>query len=226
MNVTQARSGRISHGQDSVSLRLFEQGVVSGVDMTAEAAYAKMVVLLSEKDDYNHCSDILQIEAAGEQSQSIFHIHFDANETRAGTDGLGTYSAILRPSRDVVESPKIRQDLQLIDYIQLRILGLEPGKEQDAEKNWSTEIDISLMDPTGDAGQVGKVVAILKHDTLRWFQQGRKTINKAYDITEFRNQLVSRDKIPSTYVRLESHQPIKWRLASIAIFAHVERNIL
>jgi L-asparaginase len=222
MNVTQARSGRISHGQDSVSLRLFEQGVISGVDMTAEAAYAKMVVLLSELDNDKKCADLLQIEGAGEQSQSIFHIHFDANETREDESGSGTYSAILRPSRAVEEAPRIRKDLQLIDYIQLRILGLEPSREEDAGRNWSTEIDISLIDPTSDTTQEGKIVASLKRDTLRWFSAGRKTINKAYDITDNRDQLVSRDKIPSTYVRLESHQPIRWRLASIAVFAHVD----
>jgi L-asparaginase len=215
MNVTQARSGRISHGQDSVSLRLFEQGVVSGVDMTAEAAYAKMVVLLSEIDDPVVSTDLLQVEEAGEQSQSIFHVHFDSNDTKDQT-GSGTYSAILRPRGDVVEAHKIRRNVQLVDYIQLRILGLKPGREEDAGRNWSTEIDISLIDPTSE----GKIVASLKHDTLRWFAAGRKTINKAYDITEFRDKLVS-SKIPSTYVRLESHQPIRWHLASIALFAHV-----
>jgi L-asparaginase len=215
MNVTQARSGRISHGQDSVSLRLFEQGVVSGVDMTAEAAYAKMVVLLSEIDDSVVSTDLLQVEEAGEQSQSIFHVHFDSNDTK-DLNGSGTYSATLRPRGDVVEAHKIRQNVQLIDYIQLRILGLKPGRDEDTGRNWSTEVDISLIDPTSE----GKIVASLKHDTLRWFAAGRKTINKAYDITEFRDKLVS-NKIPSTYVRLESHQPIRWHLASIALFAHV-----
>ena len=218
MNVTQARSGRISHGQDSVSLRLFEQGVISGVDMTAEAAYAKMVVLLSQNDDSSVSSDLLQVEEAGEQSQSIFHVHFDSNDTK-DQEGSGTYSAILRPRGDVIEAHKIRQSFQLIDYIQLRILGLRPGRDEDSGRNWSTEIDISLIDPTSE----GKVVATLKHDTLRWFAAGRNTINKAYDITEFRDKLVSQ-KIPSTYVRLESHQPIRWHLASVAIFAHVESS--
>jgi len=219
MNVTQARSGRISHGQDSVSLRLFEQGVISGVDMTAEAAYAKMVVQLSERDDYLERSDVLQIEAAGEQSQSIFHIHFDANETRVEKGASGTYRALLSPSREVVEAPRVRQDIELVDYIQLRLLGLEPGRLEDVGRNWSTEIDISLVDPTD-----GKVIAHVKHDTLRWFSEGRETINKAYDITSFRNKLISRDKVATTYVRLESHQPVRWRRASIAIFAHVERG--
>ena len=219
MNVTQARSGRISHGQDSISLRLFEQGVISGVDMTAEAAYAKMVVQLSEGDDYKERADLLQIEASGEQSQSIFHIHFDANETTEAEDNQGTYRALLRKSRDVVEASRILHNLDLVDYIQLRLLGLEPSQEKDKGRNWSTEIDISLVETTGQ----GKMIAQLPHDTLRWFAQGRKTINKAYDITSHAKQLIG-DRIPITWVLLESHQPIRWRRASIAIFSHVERS--
>jgi L-asparaginase len=219
MNVTQARSGRISHGQDSISLRLFEQGVISGVDMTAEAAYAKMVVQLSEGDDFKERADLLQIEASGEQSQSIFHIHFDANETTLAENSQGTYRALLRKSRDVVEASRILHNLDLVDHIQLRLLGLEPSQEKDKDRNWSTEIDISLVETTG----AGKIVAPLPHDTLRWFAEGRATINKSYDITGFAKQLIG-DRIPATWVLIESHQPIRWRRASIAIFSHVERS--
>jgi L-asparaginase type I len=220
MNVTQARSGRISHGQDPVSLRLFEQGVVSGVDMTAEAAYAKMVILLSEKDDATEAGDLLQIESCGEQSQSIFHIHFDANQTREDESGDGAFRALLRPTREqVVGQDKIKQNLRGISYIQLRLLGLEPMKEDNKPVNRTIELEAALID---ESREPNAVVAHLKTDILRWFAKGRNTINVAYDITPWRDQLLSPDRIPSTMLRLQTNEAVRWKRASIVIFAGLD----
>lgn len=116
MNVTQARSGRVSYGSDPVSLRLHEQGVVSGVDMTAEAAYAKMVVMLSDAGEPAVLADTLQIAACGEQSQSVFNLHYKADKTR---EEGATFFAHLGPSREMVGRHDLR--LQDISYVQLRL---------------------------------------------------------------------------------------------------------
>jgi L-asparaginase len=221
MNVTQARSGRISHGQDPVSLRLFEQGVISGVDMTAEAAYAKMVVLLSQVEDFHEVSDLLQLERAGEQSQSIFHIHFDANQTREDDTNPGIFQAILSP-RPVNEVHLLRSHIGRVSYIQLRLLGLEPVTGDNKPVSRTIELDVSLVDPDGPANSE---VARLKSDLLRWVARGRRTINMAYDITDAKDRLLSLDKIPSTRVRLRTNEMVRWKRASIAIFTTVEDSV-
>jgi hypothetical protein len=215
MNVTQARSGRISHGQDPVSLRLFEQGVVSGIDMTAEAAYAKMVVLLSQEDNFERVSDLLQLERAGEQSQSIFHIHFDADETRQDEH---VFRATLNPSRKVEREDLLSSNIERVSYIQLRLLGLEPVRPDQHGGNRMIELKVRLVDP---AGRPKANVGQLKTDHLTWFARGRDTINIAYDITDAKDRLLSRDHIPSTLVQLQTNEPIKWKRASIAMFTSV-----
>jgi L-asparaginase len=221
MNVTQARSGRISHGQDPVSLRLFEHGVISGVDMTAEAAYAKMVVLLSQEEDFHRVSDLLQIERSGEQSQSIFHIHFNANQTRDDESSEG-YRGILRPAREADEFHLLRNNIERVSYIQLRLLGLEPVTPDNKPVTRTIELDVELVDPTQKRNSAP---VHLKHDLLRWSVKGRKTINIAYDITEAKDRLLSKNQIPSTDLQLRTGEEVRWKRASIAIFTTVAEGM-
>jgi L-asparaginase len=213
MNVTQARSGRISHGSDPVSLRLMEQGVVSGVDMSAEAAYAKMVVYLSEGTDPLERADALQIAACGEQSQSVHNIHYGSGSTmkEAGSD----YIALL-PSRDMVGRHELM--LEDITHIQLRVLGIRPAGKL-ADVNRTIEFSARLVDQFQQRTDV--VAELAASETLRWRSGGRETVNVAYDIT-----VAAKDHIlrPTTILQLETEEPISWARMSIAIFSNVSMS--
>jgi|GEM_PF-19869 len=213
MNVTQARSGRISRNEDPVSLRLFEQGVVSGVDMTSEAAYAKMVTLLSEVADPDQVADLLQIEECGEQSVSVFSIHYDPGQTKESPE-TGRCSAALKKSRTVVGEHLL--NLDSIKYIQLRMLGVEPvNKEEGTSPARTVELEAMLADPHGESAAS---THHLKADILRWSSKTRPTINIAYDITAHRDHLLSPNQIPSTILMLETNEPIRWKRLSILIY--------
>lgn len=211
MNVTQARSGRISHGQDPVSLRLFEQGVISGVDMTSEAAYAKMVVEMSDTtEEPEILADALQITKCGEQTQSIFQIHYGANET---TQAESIFRAYLSPKRLLVE--RRRLNLSDISYVQMRMLGVAPVQGAAEKISRAIDIDLALIDRNQEPDEL---VQELKQDTLRWSAAGRPTINVAYDITSAKGHILD----PDIILRLDTYEAIRWKRLSIAIFADVE----
>jgi L-asparaginase len=216
MNVTQARSGRISYGTDPVSLRLMEQGVVSGVDMTAEAAYAKMVVLLSETDiekegDSRPLADALQIALCGEQSQSVFNLHFRAGETRMNGDG--EFEAPLRPLEAIVGRRELSECEGDIEHVTLRLLGVRPKDRS------SRPIDLQVH--LADTQQRREDEIKLGQEVLRWQQGSRETQNFTYDIKRDGWQYVTAPTAGDTaFVRLTTSEPISWTRLSIALFVN------
>ncbi len=213
MNVTQARSGRISYGTDPVSLRLMEQGVVSGVDMTAEAAYAKMVVLLSDTDrEPVVLADTLQIGLCGEQSQSVFNLHFEAGETLLGDDGY--YHAALAPARPIVDRHELRREDD-IEHVQLRLLGVRPVEGNPGP----IDVTVHLGDKHHERSDLDVEVAV---ETLRWSPGGRDTVNATYNIEPDGWKYVTVSKAEETaVVRVRTTKPIRWTHLSIAIFVNV-----
>lgn len=208
MNVTQAKSGRVSYANDPVSLRLLEQGVVSGVDMTAEAAYAKMVILLSEAGTPSELADRLQISSCGEQTQSVFNLHFDAGHT---IEEGGAFFAHLSPMRPMVGRHQLKLDD--ITFSQVRLLGVRPV-ERAARVNRSIEFKAAFVDRYETRSEV---VMTLADDTLRWRPDGRATTNVAYEITAARGHILQ----PEVYLQLETSEAVEWSRLSIAIFANV-----
>lgn len=216
MNVTQARSGRISTNEDPVSLRLFEQGVISGVDMTSEAAYAKMVVLLSEYPDSEMVADMLQIAECGEQSISVFNIHYQPGQTTGSQASVNCFARLKKSKSVVGEHLLNAENFKNIKYIQLRMLGVEPVvKEEGTTPNRTIDFEALLADP---AAEESAGMYSMNTDTLRWSSQTRPTINIAYDITKHKNRLISPNDIPSTILVLETNEPIKWKHLSILIY--------
>ena len=212
VNVTQARSGRISKGDDPISLRLFERGVVSGVDMTSEAAYSKMVVLLSEGKKVEEVADLMQLDHSGEQSQSIFTFHYGEGMTEVQPREK-TASVTLEPQRDVLERHILEHESTKIRYIQLKILGLQLDPPPPAPVNRVVTFDAYLVD---EGMTVPLVVDELKRQqALTWSLHGRPTINIAFDITNSLKNLLS----PGTLLKIDTWEPVRWKHLMIEIYA-------
>jgi L-asparaginase len=76
-SVTQCTRGMVDLGLYESSARLLEIGIISGLDITDEAALCKMMVLLGDEDlTENEVADLMQQDLEGEMSLSVFTTHF------------------------------------------------------------------------------------------------------------------------------------------------------
>jgi len=69
LNITQCQGGRVAMGQYETSLDLLHEGVVSGKDMTTEAAVTKLMFLLNQELTLNEIKNHLTKSLSGEISE-------------------------------------------------------------------------------------------------------------------------------------------------------------
>ena len=211
MNVTQAHSSKVSFNSDPVSLRLLEQGVISGLDMTSEASFAKMVVILSDSDNWEkgkeYCEQELHKDIAGEQSHSIINLHFKKGETVENYNSDDLFAKLEFTNKEKEAYPKKS------DNIQLRILGLRK-KELTGGKT----VEIKFIRCDNENKDLSKGDIVLKKDVV--FERKKsensdsKTINVSFDISGKHNNITSKNSV----FYILSDQAIEWSRISFVIY--------
>ncbi len=83
VNVTQCPQGYVELRLFETNVRLFDIGVINGGDMTVEAAYCKLKLLLAtvEPDDHEGLANVrqeMQIDRRGELTHSAYHLGYSA----------------------------------------------------------------------------------------------------------------------------------------------------
>lgn len=77
VDVTQCTQGSVRLGQYETGVGLMTRGVLSGSDMTHEAALCKLMVLLGRSEMAGSVAQFMQQSRAGEQSESLYATTFE-----------------------------------------------------------------------------------------------------------------------------------------------------
>jgi L-asparaginase len=203
LNVTQCGGGKVELGMYETSALLLDVGVVSGVDITPEAALTKLMLLLGDEDMTHHQVALkAQQNIAGEQSLSIYTTEFTSKENQVDTEN----------NRVRIPAADIEKDWESVDQIDRIILRFRNGKIQ--KKSENPYVDIKLfIDIESDKP--------LDEATDKFLGEFRRIPNDVptivfFDITEKARTLL--EKRASFTVVMASEGSFSWESVELTVF--------
>jgi len=194
VNITQCTTGTVKMGLYEASARLLDAGVVSGLDLTPEAAIAKLMHLLGKSTDVEEVKKLMQIDICGEQT--LNHYDFEYNHEDEDRECLFTF--------DIPEA--IAGD-DLVEAV-IRIKGVSPLDREVTEVNISIELE-------GD-------IPVKNLKNFRSHKEVRKSKdNLGEDILISFNHCTKKlvDNCKAIKVRMKADTKIEWGSITFSIYS-------
>ena len=210
VDVTQCRQGEVELGLYEVSAGLLARGVVSGMDMTPEAALTKLFIILGDETDANVAADLMQLNMRGEQRISIFNLHFPSDSFGQDDD----YVKVVEPVRPMVAGRE-RFKPDAVENALLRVTGLDvPGAKRGIIQ---FRVFIDAEDANENTPTSGNP-HFLGEATKNWNRDdGDEAV--VVPITKQVKDFIDNNHTNTLSIVNTSGQPFAWKRLNIACFA-------
>jgi L-asparaginase len=226
-NVPQAATGHLSLPQDPVTLRLLEHGVIYGLDMTTEAAYTKLSVLLTSNANLIEVRRRLQLNRVGELSRSVHVLRFSDMFSRTqdpnplGKREKACYLRRVETAEEVeirTLLPEFKKNDRILE-IHLRLLGVKPLREENADQEQTLTFAYypKGRDKDNEPYELVSTRIAFTHETGSSSGSLCCTENIALDIFDNSNALHDLSQ-PECVLKISvSHEHISWERCEIAV---------
>lgn len=194
VDITQCTKGFVKMGLYEASAKLTDAGVISGVDLTPEAAVTKLMYLIGKGYNTENIKKLMQIDICGEQTISQYNFVFE--------NGLSEFKNIFELE---VEIPETLKEEDLYEAV---------VRMKDIEREFpDEELDIAVTiegmhchdeEKFKINNRIRKIISKEKHNLHTIFNHTIKTII---------------DENEKLKIKIESNMKINWKKINFSVYS-------